>query len=168
MFVLIQNAILLVRNILALNIGLSSFLINMYVTTIFYGGNELSILILILVAFRVRSLKNELVKFLELRNSQWNLELKTKLNRSLILLNQIYDIINLTSKCFGLQMLVLFLVACIIGMFTIFAAFQMLFNTAPDFSVIVFYIYREYAIFNHFFLITICSVGCFINNEVKY
>lgn len=175
LFWITENVVLVIRAYSGAKKSLESFLANVYVATTFYMGNQLSVLLLILVAFRVRSTKKALIILFESRQSQTrsrfrsqkSSRFKTQLNSFSILINHIYNIIELMSKTFGLQMLTFFSNATILGMFTIFAAFRMFFNTASASTIEMFYIYRNYVIYSHFALFTICFITGFINHEVN-
>lgn len=146
--------------------SLSVFCMNFYITTIIYMGYEMCMMMLLLVAHRIRSIKGSLIQIqTSADNRRENNQEKLKI--ILILLNQISDILDITSKYFGMQLMIFFVGSTFLGMFTIFTGLEILFHSESLVSTIVFRRHKYYFLFNHLFLVLLCFVNSFINQETE-
>ena len=163
-----KHAYLFTKSLKAAQNSFRPIIINIYISiSMNIGSTELCYMILILVAIRVHSLSNSLKEIDISKKNCDDYNIKARLKTVLILLNQIFSIVELMSKCFGLQMMVFYLSAALVGMFTVFTGLENIFNKGSYSTYMVFDFYKDYTLYNHVSLIIVCAINSFINQQVR-
>lgn len=144
----------------------STYFLNFYLNLVFYLEYEIGVLMLILVAHRMRIIKQSIKEIQTSDPLRRDFETIGKLKIVSILLNQIFNIVELVSKCFGCQLMIFFISSSLVGMFTIFSGIQILLNSESIVSNRIFCVFKFFSVFDHVFLIFISYVIGFINQEV--
>lgn len=158
-----KNTFLLIKLFYALKLSLSSFLLYAYYTISLYIASDLAVLVLFLAAHRFTRLRFHIENLYK----EKNLLIKSQRKHILILIVQTFDIVDLISKSFGIQVMIFFVTSLIVGMYTILTGFDIIFMRATFISITMFDTYKYYAIYNHLLFIVICVLSRKIVYEVS-
>lgn len=121
-------------------------------------------MMMILVAYRMRAIKAYLknASLINLNES----DSKDLLKTVSILVHDLFKIIDLISKSFGIQMMIIFATITSVGMFAVFAGLQVTFNSVSMTSIRIYKTYKNYGFIGHGDLLIICFANSFIRREV--
>lgn len=120
---------------------------------------ELPFTLLFLVAWRLRGLRQALSA------SEFS---QAKFKKFACSLDQIFEIIELISRSFGIQMAMFLMSVLCIGMFTVFLKFEMVMLAIADpLTEILYNIYIKYASYGHLMVVLLCFINGSITRDVS-
>lgn len=161
-----KNLFLVLKSFDASRISLRPPILNVYITLNFYAVNDLSIMILVLIANRMRCVRHALANTSVSTHYPQDYTVYGKLRTYSILITHSATCVGLVSKSFGVQMMLWFATASFMGMFTIFTGLETMLNVASPELNGVFNTYIYYALFSHSILVVICVLNSVINYQV--
>lgn len=148
--------------------NLKSFYIELYVVISSFIVNELSLVVLFLVAFRIGKLENlNQVS----SNLQEEVHSETKIRQKFqvasISLLQCLDIIRQISRCFGIQIMCSWTIKTILGMFTILSAYNVIFLKSFEIQSSIFRRFIQFTSCHHVEVVLYCLINSFILRKVS-
>lgn len=166
----VKNLFLLIRSFEASKVRPRPPFLNVYITLNFYIVIDLCYIMLFLVSHRIFRLRKAFEEFSNINHSLQDHIIHESVKTFSVLMNQLLTCMNLISRSFGVQMMIFFAIASLMGLFAIFSGLEIIFNVASTESISIFNIFKYYAMFCHVFLILILDnfISCRIKNRIIF
>lgn len=144
-----------------------SMILVSHITISFFIANEFPVILMFMAAFRLTVISRFLEVSCKSRQRRQGFHKEDELKTCFILSQRIFEIVDLISKTFGFQMMIFWSTTLLIGMFTIFYLFNVVFvKSQTDLSPFL-KSNIHFAVYDHVVMILICFINGKIDTEVN-